>query len=296
MFSSLLAYEFMQNAFITGLMIGAIAPLLGMFLVMRRMALLADAFSHITLAGVAIGMYIGKAMPQLAYLSPIYTGVIFTAIASFFSEKLRSIYRDFQDLPLPIIMSAGVGISVIFISLADGFNTDLHGYLFGSISAISRSDVLFIILLAVIVLIVILSLYKELLLLSFDEEYANVTGVKAKFVNRLFILVVALVIACAIQITGVLLVSSLMVLPVATAMRIGRSFKQTCIFAIVLGELSVVLGIFVAYELNMPPGGVVVMISLLQLIAVNFLGKTRLYRIVHSIIPRKIRSSIDLKS
>lgn len=156
MLSSLFEYEFLQNAFISGMLIGLIAPLLGVFVVVRRMSLIADALSHVTLAGIAASLLLEKKVSAFAGLNPIYLGMSFSVIGSLFIEKLRTVYKHYQELAIPIILSAGVGISVIFISLADGFNTDLFSYLFGSISAVSRTDMLVILGITILVISIVL--------------------------------------------------------------------------------------------------------------------------------------------
>ncbi|MGM0874286.1 MAG: metal ABC transporter permease [Bacillota bacterium] len=266
MLSSFFEYEFLQNAFVSGMLIGLIAPLLGVFVVVRRMSLIADALSHVTLAGIAASLLLEKKVASLAGLNPIYLGMAFSVMGSLFIEKLRTVYKHYQELAIPIILSSGVGISVIFISLADGFNTDLFSYLFGSISAVSRTDLYVIIAITLIVISIIFLLYKELFLLSFDEEHATASGIHAKWIHFIFILIVALVIAGSMRIVGILLVSSLMTLPVAASIRIAKGFKQTIFFSVLFGELSVIIGLILAYYLDLAPGGTIVILSVLILI------------------------------
>ncbi|SER79038.1 zinc transport system permease protein [Gracilibacillus ureilyticus] len=266
MLANFFEYEFLRNTFFTGIIIGIIAPLLGTFVVVRRLSLIADALSHVTLAGIAFGLLLEK-KTGTPLITPFYSGLGFSVIGSIFIERLRSVYSAFQELAIPIIMSAGVGLSVIFISIANGFNTDLYNYLFGSVSAVSRQDLYSIFIIAIIVCAVIYLFYKELFLLSFDEEHANVTGIHAKMIHFIFILLTALVIAASIRIVGVLLVSSLMTLPVAASIRIAKGFKQTVIYAIIYGEASVILGLISGYYLEIPPGGTIVMLLIILLIA-----------------------------
>src|SRR3954471_4601188 len=173
MISGLLQYEFLQNAFITGMIIGVLAPLLGVFVVVRRMSMIADALSHVALAGIAFSLLLQKNFVSLAGLNPLYMGMAFSVGGSLFIEKLRSIYKHYQELAIPIILSGGIGLSVILISIADGFNADLYSYLFGSVSAVSRSDLYLIIGVGIVVIFTLILLYKELFLLSFDEEHAK---------------------------------------------------------------------------------------------------------------------------
>jgi zinc transport system permease protein len=266
MISAILQYEFLQNAFLTGIIIGIIAPVLGVFIVVRRLSLIADALSHVTLAGIAASLLLEKKFMAFSGLNPMYMGMLFSVAGSLFIEKLRAVYKHYQELAIPIILSGGIGIGVIFISLADGFNTDLFSYLFGSVSAVSRTDLWIILIISAIVAILIVLLYKELFLLSFDEEHAKASGIAAKSVHFIFIVMVALIIAASMRIVGILLVSSLMTLPVAASIRIAKGFKQTILFSVIFGEISVLGGLSVSYYLDLAPGGTIVMISVLILV------------------------------
>ncbi|MGN1401666.1 MAG: metal ABC transporter permease [Bacillus sp. (in: firmicutes)] len=267
MISGLLQYQFLQNAFITGIIIGAIAPLLGVFVVVRRQSLIADALSHVTLAGIAFSLFLEKKFFAVwGGINPLYMGMTFSVIGSLFIERLRAVYKHYQDLAIPIILSGGIGVTVIFISLADGFNSDLYGYLFGSVSAVSRNDMWTIVVVAIVVLAAIVILYKELFLLSFDEEHAKASGLPAKYIHFVFIVMVALVIASSMRIVGVLLVSALMTLPVAAGMRFANGFKQLIAYAVIFGEISVVGGLISSFYLDLAPGGTIVMIAIVILL------------------------------
>src|SRR5699024_4635358 len=268
MIADIIQFDFLRHTFLTGLLIGIIAPLLGTFLVVRRLALLADALSHVTLAGIAFGLFIEKQL-TVPFITPFYGGLGASVIGAVLIEKLRSVYTAYQEIGIPIILSAGVGISVILISLANGFNTDLFNYLFGSVSAVSKSDFYTIVIITVIVIAIIILFYKELLTLSFDEEHAIVSGIHSKRIHFLFIVLTALVIAASIRIVGVLLVSALMTLPVASAMRIAVSFKQLILYSIIFAETSVIVGLVTGYYLNIPPGGTIVMTAIIILLVVS---------------------------
>jgi len=275
MLDNLFQYEFLQNAFLTGIIIGVIAPFLGVFIVVRKMALITDALSHVSLSGIAASLLLGKYFAPFALLNPLYGGMAFSVVGALLIEKLRTVYKHYEELAIPVIMSFGIGLGVIFISLADGFNTDLFGYLFGSVSAVSRTDLYVIILIAVLVFITIFLLYKELFLLSFDEEYAKAVGIPGNGIHLLFVITVALVIAVSMRIVGVLLVSSLMTLPVAASIRVAKSFKQAIILSIIFGEISVIGGLVSGFYLEIAPGGTIVIIAATLLLGTVLYKKFR---------------------
>lgn len=153
---------------------------------------------------------------------------------------------------------------LFFISLADGFNQEIVGLLFGSISAVNLSDLTTIIFITILVLLFISLFYKELFILSFDEEYSKVIGIP-KWIQFLFIVVVAMVISASMRVVGILLVSALITLPVAIAMRWTKGFKQLIVLSIIIGELSVILGLVVAFYINISPGGVIVVLLVIML-------------------------------
>ena len=272
MIEALSNYEFLQNAFASGLIIGLIAPLLGVFIVVRRLSLIADALSHVTLAGIAGSLYLSQTVPLFAMLNPLYLGILSAVSGSVLIERLRRLYKHYEELAIPIIMSAGIGISAIFISLANGFSADLFGYLFGSVSAVSRQDLWIVVIIALIVILFLRFFYKELFVLSFDEEYARASGLPAKWIHILFMIVTALVIAASMRIVGILLVSSLMTLPVAASMRLAKGFKQAILLAVVFGETAVIIGLVTAFYLNIAPGGTIVVTSICILLIV-LIGK-----------------------
>jgi zinc transport system permease protein len=278
MIAEIFHYEFLQHAFLAGIMIGLLAPLLGVFVVVRRLSLIADALSHVTLAGIAASLLLEKSFALFNGFNPVYLGMVFSVGGSLFIEKLRGVYKHYQELAIPIILSSGIGLGVIFISLANGFNTDLFSYLFGSVTAVTPTDLWVILIISIFVIILVISLYKELFLLSFDEEHAKASGIAASSIHFCFIVMVALVIAASMRIVGILLVSSLMTLPVAASIRIAKGFKQTIFLSILFGEISVLGGLFTAYYLNLAPGGSIVMISVLILILAILSKKLKLQK------------------
>lgn len=275
MIEAILNYDFMKYSFISGIIVGLIAPLLGTFIVVRRLSLIADALSHVALGGIAFGVYLTSIFNIV--INPVLSGVIFSVIGALGIEKLRGIYKHYSEIAIPIIMSLGIALSVLFLSLANGFNQDLFGYLFGSISAVSFSDLILISIIGAIVILFVFFLYKEMFFISFDEEYAGVMKL-SKYIHIIFIILVALVISASMRIVGILLVSAMMTLPVASAMRITSSFKQLMIVSIIFGEISVIAGLFLGFHLNISPGGTIVLVAIAILLCTLVLNRVGVVR------------------
>lgn len=264
----ILQYEFMQRAVIAGVIIGLISPVVGVFLVVRRLSLLADALAHVTLSGVAAGLLLHKSFPALQTVNPLYFGMGFSLTASVFVEQLRRLYRSYQELAIPIILSGGIGLGVVLISAGDGFNVDVAGYLFGSILAVSSAELQAIFVVGLLVLVMIGLFYKELFALSFDEESAILTGIPRRWVNLLFSLVVAMVITASIRVVGILLVSGLITLPVAASLQIAHSFKQALFWSVLFGQIAVFCGLTAAFYLDWASGGTIILVSVTILLLV----------------------------
>lgn len=265
MIDALLNFDFMRYSLISGILIGFIATLIGAFIVVRRLSLIADALSHVTLGGISFGMFLLTILPTLSFVNPMWFGILFAVIGALLIEKLRTSFSNYQEIAIPIIMSAGIALSAIFISLADGFNQEIVGLLFGSISAVNLSDLNTIIIIAIIVVFFIILFYKELFILSFDEEYSKVIGIP-KWIQFLFIIIVAMIISASMRVVGILLVSALITLPIAISMRITKGFKQLIALSVALGELSVIMGLVLAFYMNISPGGVIVVLLVIMLI------------------------------
>lgn len=251
----ILQYDFIIRGLEAGIIIALIAPILGIFLVLRRYSLIADTLSHVSLAGIAIGL--------LLKINPIITAIIATTLGSLAIEKLRLGKKVYGESALSIFLSGSLALAVILISLSHGFNTNLFNYLFGSIVTVSQGDIYIIIFLGIVVMLLLFSLYKELLYITFDEESAKVSGLPTRFINTIFILLAAVTIALAMPIIGVLLISALIVIPVVTALQFRKSFVKTILIAEVISVFSVVSGIFASFYLNLAAGGSIVLITLI---------------------------------
>ena len=255
-------YSFIVRGIEVGLIIGAIAPLVGMFLVLRRYALIADTLAHVSLAGVAIGLLTG--------LNPLITAIGAAAISSVAVERLRLSKRVYADAALSIFLSGSLALAVVLISVGRGFSVNIFNYLFGSIVTVEPSDVYLIGILGVGVCITILAFYKDLVYITFDEESAQAAGIRVRLVNTVLIILAALTVSLAITVVGVLLIAALIVIPVVTALQFKKSFFATILYAEAISLVSVSAGILASYHLNMPAGGTIVLLMIAIFTAVFF--------------------------
>ena len=247
-------YGFLSRAFIAGILIAIIAPLIGIFVVLRRFSLIADTLSHVSLAGVAFGLIAG--------INPLFTGMAAAVISSLAIEKLRVSKKVYGETALALFLSGGLALAVVLVSLGHGLSANLFSYLFGSIVTVRASDIGVIALLAGIIIILLFLFYKELVYMAFDEETARVNGVPTKWINMMFILLAAVTVALAIPIVGVLLISALMIIPVVTALQLKKSFKKTLLAAEVFSVVSVITGLLASWYLEISPGGAIVLTAL----------------------------------
>ncbi|USG65951.1 metal ABC transporter permease [Brevibacillus ruminantium] len=268
-------YDFLRYTLFSGIIIGLICPILGTFLIVRRLSMMADGLSHVTLSGVAAGMLLSKKVALFQAVNPLFFGMLFSVVGSLFIERLRKVYKSYQDLAIPIILSTGLGLFTVLISIAKGFNTDLYSYLFGKIVTVSKDDLYALLGVAAVVLGTVFLIYKELFAVSFDEEFARVSGVARRSINLWFMILVALTIAASMRIVGVLLISALITLPVAASLQIAKSFRQTILYAILFAEISVLSGLYFAYLLDWASGGTIVLVAVFILLLVLGMKKIK---------------------
>lgn len=260
-----LSYGFMQRAFAAGAVMGTVAPLVGVFLVLRRLSLLADALSHTALVGVACALLLG------AY--PLWGALVAAVLAAGGIEWVRSRWQVSGEAALAVFLMGGLGIAVVLLSVGRGFGPDLFAYLFGTLTAVSPQDLLTVSILGAIGVGTTVLFYKELFAIALDEEAARTQGIPVDAVNLVFTLLVAGTVVVAMRVVGVLLTSALLVLPPLGAMQVGRSFRGTLGAAVVLGLLSVVAGLVGSFYLNVPPSGAVVLTGLLLFAGTALFGR-----------------------
>lgn len=250
-------YDFLQRAFLAGLIIAVICPVIGIFLVLRRMSLVGNALSHISMAGVAAGLMTG--------VSPTFGAVIVCLLGSGIIELLRKNFRRYAELAVAISMSTGLGLAVLLISAGNVNNATVMSYLFGSVVTTSKSDIIIIAVTGLLVIVTVALLYSRLFYVTFDEEGAFYAGVDTGLVNMIFVLLSGLTVAVSIRVVGILLVSPLMTIPVAASLQLATSFKQALAFSIVFAVISVAGGIILSYYFDLAPGGTIVIAALVIL-------------------------------
>lgn len=250
----LLDYEFMRRAFLAGLAVSVVCPLIGVFLVLRRLSLLADGLGHVTFAGLAAGFLLG--------IYPLFAALVAAVIGAVGIERLRTRGKVAGDAAIAMFYTSGLALGVVLVSRAGGFNVNVLGYLFGSIAAVAFTDLLVVLGLTALVVALVALYYKELLYLTFDEASARAAGLPALAVNTLLSALAAVTVVAAMRIVGLLLVSSLMVLPALTAIRLARSFRQTLLFAVAAALIATTAGLTASFYLDTAPGGTIVLTAL----------------------------------
>ncbi|MFF2910428.1 metal ABC transporter permease [Paenibacillus sp. NPDC057934] len=254
----MLGYEFMQRAFWAGGLIGIIGPLLGVYLMLRRQVLMADTLSHVSLAGVALG--------SVMHLNPALSGFAVAVIGGLVIEQLRRSYRTYSELPVAIIMTSGLALAVVLMSLKQNLSKSFSSYLFGSIVAVSDTQLRIIAVVAAVGLVFFIVLRRPLYNLTFDEETAAIGGVHVGLLSFSFAVLTGMTVAAAMPVVGVLLVSALIVLPASIALRISSGFTAAVLIAIGTGLTGVFSGLTASYYINTPPGGTIALILLVFLL------------------------------
>lgn len=262
----MLHYVFMQNAIFVSVFISILCPCIGIFLVLRRYSMIGDTLSHASLAGISLGL--------LANQSPILGAFIFTSICGALIEFLRSYFKKYTDLILSIVLALGVGTAITIIS-SGKLHANADSFMFGSILTVTRFDMIMVVILSAISVLTLIFLYHQMVYIAYDEEAAKVAGVRVRTINYVFSILVASAISVSIRIVGVLVLSSMIAIPVATALQLGKGFKLTLIFSIIFSVIDIMLGLFISYYLNVAPGGFTALVSVAVLVAVLLVKKLK---------------------
>lgn len=254
-------YGFMQRAFLVGTLLALIVPAIGVVVVLKRLSMISDALSHSSLAGVAAGLILG--------INPIAGAILMCILSALAMEAVRKRIPRYSEMSIVIVMSAGIGLAGVLSGLVKGA-TNFNSFLFGSIVAISNFEVYLVVGISILVLLSFFLLYRELFYVAFDERSARLAGVSTGWVNFIFTVLTALTVSVAARTVGALVVSSLMVLPVACALQFGKSYKQVILLGISFGLLFTLTGLTLSYYGGLKPGGTIVLIGVFVLIAILF--------------------------
>lgn len=250
----LFSYTFIVRALIVGIMVALCAALLGVSLVLKRYSMIGEGLSHVGFGALALAMALNMA--------PLKVAIPIVAIAAFLLLRISENSKIKGDAAIALISSSSVAIGVIVVSVTTGLNTDVCNYLFGSILAMSKGDVYLSVSVSVVVLVLYILFYNKIFAVTFDESFAKATGTKAERYNMLIALLTALTIVVGMRMMGAMLISSLIIFPALTSMRVCRSFKGVVICSVVLSVICFFIGIVISFAFSIPAGASVVAVNL----------------------------------
>jgi zinc transport system permease protein len=257
---------FMQRALAAGVVVGVFAPLIGTFLVQKRLSLIGDGIGHVAFAGVGAGLLLGW--------GPIGTALVFAVAGSLGVEWLRAHRKASGDLALALFFYSGIALGVVLISLGGGLNANILTYLFGQPLTVNRSEIELIAALGAAIAIAIWAVRRPMFAAVSDEDWARVAGLPVTFLNSLLAVLTACSVVAAMRIVGILLVAALMVLPVASAQLIARSFRSTLLWAVAVGVGSVTAGLAGARVWNLAPSGAIVLVAAVMFTIASIVKRT----------------------
>ena len=250
---ALLSLEFMRRVFLAALFIAGIAPMLGVFLVLRRQSLMADTLSHVSLAGVALGFVLN--------INPNLTTMMIVVLAAIILEYLRTIYRTYSEISIAILMAGGLALALVLMNLNGGNSSlSVQSYLFGSIVTITTEQLYFLGILFGIIVLLFFFFRRPMYVLTFDEDTAEVDGLPVRLMSMCFNILTGIAIAVMIPIAGALLISAIMVLPAAISMRLGKSFTAVIAMSVVVGLVGMTSGLVGSFYLSTPPGAMITLV------------------------------------
>jgi ABC-type Mn2+/Zn2+ transport system permease subunit len=271
--SDILAYAFMQRALVAAILVGLVCSVIGTYVVLKRLAFAGAGIAHSAFGGVALGYLLG--------LSPIGIAIPFSLGTAMAIGWVSRKGRIPEDTAIGIFFASAMALGVLFIGLKEGYNVDLFGYLFGSILAVSLSDIWLILGLGLGVITIVLLLFKEFFFMSFDEEMAAVSGLPVQALYFILLGLVALTVIISVKLVGIILVEALLVIPAAAAFQLTRSFVRMMLIAVLVGVLSGVLGLFLSYWWDIASGATIVLTAtVIFLLCFLFSPKRRRRRVI----------------
>jgi len=258
----------MQRAFQASFLISLVAPILGLFLILRRQSLMADTLSHVSLAGVALGFLIG--------VNPGITNILVVIIVALLLEYLRTVYSSYSEISIAMLMSGGMAVALVLMSLSEGGQSvNINSFLFGSIVTISATQVWILLGLTVAIIALYIIFRKPMYILTFDEDTAFTSGLPVKTMSILFNVLTGVTIAVIMPIMGALLVSAVLILPAAISMRISKNFNGVIIIGIIIAIIGTFSGLVTSYQYGTPPGATIVLIFMLVFAVIGIIQSVR---------------------
>ena len=257
------SYPYMVKALIVGCIISLIIPLMGVVVVNKKMSIIGDAMSHVALAGVMLG--------SVMSFQPLLMSIVLCVFSAIFIEIIRKKLPGYADLSTSITMSTGIGLAALLTGFVKT-RTNFESFLFGSIVAITDEEMWIVIFVSAVVLLLFIYFYRDLLYISFDENSAKISGVPVDRINLIFMILVALTVSLSARI---LIISSLMILPVACAMQFEKSYFKTTVMSSVFGIFFTITGLFLSFYLGLKPGGTIVLLGVITLVVVILLNNKK---------------------
>lgn len=261
------SYPFMVRAIIVGSLVSLCAALLGVSLVLKRYSMIGDGLSHVGFGALSVAAAMNVA--------PLKIAIPVVIIAAFFLLRISSNSKIQGDAAIALISSSSIAAGVIVTSMTSGLNADVYSYMFGSILAMGKSDVFMSIVLSVIVLLIYVLFYNKIFSITFDQNFSKATGIKTDFYNTLISILTAVTIVVGMRIMGTMLISSLVIFPTLTSMRLFKSFKSVVISSAIISIICFTIGIIVSYIMNFPAGASIVAVNLVAFIVFVIIGKNR---------------------
>ena len=258
------SYPFMVKAIIVGLLISICSALLGVILVLKRYSMIGDGLSHVGFGALAIATVLNK--------EPLLICIPVVVIVSFFLLKINENRKIKGDSAIALISTSSLAIGIMVLSISICINTDVSNYLFGSILGLTNKDVILTIILTIVVILVFIIFYNKIFAITFDETFSKATGINANLYNMIIAFLTSLVIVFGMRTMGSLLISSLMIFPTLTSMRVFKSFKQIIINSLVVSIICFLIGVFLSYIYDMPTGASISVVNIVAFLIYYIVG------------------------
>ena len=264
--TEMMSHIFLQRAILVGVLVSLCAALLGVSLVLKRYSMIGDGLSHVGFGILTVSTAFGMT-------SPLYIAIPGVAICAIILLKIGNNRRIKSDSAIALISSSALAIGVAVTSITTGLNTDVCNFMFGSILAMSNSDVILSVIVSIVVAILFIIYYRKLFAVTFDEEFAKASGLKTQRYTNIIAVLTALIIVVGMRMMGVMLISSIIIFPALTSMKLFKSFKKVVISSAVVSVVSFLIGIYLSYLYNISTGATIVIVNLILFILFSILDK-----------------------